>query len=88
MYENIKYPIFNRRDKLSERKEELLKKRKEIKQIVKQKYKDRTIELKRSMQIFKKKEWKVNNPIELKLQKHRRYLWSKESNRLRNMLLE
>ena len=95
MEENLNYSIFNPRDKLSERKEEinerkeeLLNKRKEIKQELKLLYKEKTFELKRQMQIVKTKNWKVKNPELLKIQKHRRYLWLKESNRLRNILLE
>ena len=33
------------------------------------------------------KSWKKENPEKLALQKHRRYLWLKETNRLRSILL-
>jgi hypothetical protein len=33
------------------------------------------------------KKWKKENPEKLAKQKHRRYLWLKESNRLRSILL-
>ena len=33
------------------------------------------------------KNWKKENPEKLALQKHRRYLWLKETSRLRSILL-
>ena len=33
------------------------------------------------------KQWKKENPEKLALQKHRRYVWLKETNRLRSILL-
>ena len=33
------------------------------------------------------KQWKKENPDKLALQKHRRYVWLKESRRLRSILL-
>ncbi len=88
MDDNIKYSIFNTKDKLSERKEELLQQRKEIKKVVKEIYKEKTKELKRQMQIVKTKNWKVKNPEAVSAQKKRRYYWLKESLRFRNMLLD
>ena len=88
MNDNYKYSIFNSKDKLSERKEELLQQRKEIKQIVIEIYKEKTTELKRQMQIVKTKNWKVKNPELVSAQKKRRYNWLKESSRFRNMLLD
>ena len=88
MDDNIKYSIFNSKDKLSERKEELLQQRKEIKKIVKEIYKEKTSELKRQMQIVKTKNWKVKNPEAVSAQKKRRYNWLKESSKFRNLLLD
>ena len=39
------------------------------------------------MQIVKTKNWKNNNPEALAIQKHRRYIWLKESSRIRNIML-
>ena len=55
---------------------------------MKQIYKEKTSEIKRKMQIVKTKNWKVKNPEALAAQKKRRYIWLKESNRMRNILLE
>ena len=70
MDDNIKYSIFNSKDKLSERKEELLQQRKEIKKIVKEIYKEKTSEMKRQMRIVKTKNQKVKNPEAVSAQKN------------------
>ena len=74
--------IFNPRDKLSERKEELINQRNEIKK----QFETQTKEIKRQMQIYQTLSWKQKNPQALAAQKHRRYLWLKETKRLRNIL--
>ena len=78
------YSIFNPKDKLSERKKELILERELIKKKHKEIYKE---EISRQMQIFQTKNWKNKNPVAVSAQKRRRYLWLKETKRLRNILL-
>ena len=82
-----RHSIFNPRDKLSERKEELIKERDNVKKMCKEIYKENTKEIRRQMQICQTKKWKIKNPVALSAQKRRRYLWLKETDRLRNILL-
>ena len=81
------YSIFNPKDKLSERKKELILERELIKKKHKEIYKEETKEISRQMQIFQTKNWKNKNPVAVSAQKRRRYLWLKETKRLRNILL-
>lgn len=74
----------NLREKLLEQKKlDLLQQRQKIKD----EYNEKNIEIKRQLQIYQTKNWKCKNPDALAAQKHRRYLWLKESARLRNILL-
>jgi len=82
-----RHSIFNPRDKLSERKEELIREREAIKKMCSEIYKDKTKEISRQMQICLTKKWKNKNPVAVSAQKKRRYLWLKETDRLRNILL-
>ena len=82
-----RYSIFNPKDKLSERKEELIYERELIKKQCQELYREKTKEISRQMQICQTKGWKKQNPITLAAQKHRRYLWLRETSRLRNILL-
>jgi len=99
------YSIFNPRDKLSERKEELIRERDRKEELIREReeelireremikneckemYREKTKEITREMQIYQTKKWKHKNTVALSGQYKRRYLWLKESNRLRNILL-
>ena len=80
------YSIFNPKDKLSERKSELKFERELIKKKHKEIYKEETKEIYRQMQICFTKNWKNKNPELVSAQKRRRYLWLKETKRLRDIL--
>ena len=76
-----------KKEETKKRKEELIKKRKEVREVCRNIYKENTKEIVRQMQIVKTKNWKNNNPEALAIQKHRRYIWLKESSRIRNIML-
>ena len=68
-------------------KNKLIKEREEVKQQHQLMYKQNTKEIARQMQILQTKSWKDKNPYLVSQQKKRRYLWVKETTRLRNILL-
>jgi hypothetical protein len=77
----------NTSDKHIEIKNKLIKDREEVKQKYKILYKENTKEIARQMQIIQTKNWKDKNPYLVSMQKKRRYIWIKETTRLRNILL-
>jgi len=77
----------NTSDKHIEIKNKLIKDREEVKQKYKILYKENTKEMARQMQIIQTKNWKDKNPYLVSMQKKRRYIWIKETTRLRNILL-
>jgi hypothetical protein len=78
----------NTSDKHIEIKNKLIKDREVVKEKYKILYKENTKEIARQMQIIQTKTWKDKNPYLVSMQKKRRYIWIKETTRLRNILLQ
>ena len=65
---------------------ELKNKRKIVKSIYDELYEENLKEINRQMQITQTKLWKNKNPDKVSLQSKRRYMYLKETERLRNIL--